>query len=313
MAIQDFTHALKVKPDFPAVLVSRGAAYCDLGDYEAALADSNQALNLSPGDLSAIAQRGKIYQVMGRPEDALPDLNYVLTQDPDNVSLLVSRGIVFQQLEQYDQAMADFNRLLELESDNQEALANRGETYRRLERYEEAISDLSRVIEQNPDENPDAAWDIGIRGTAYRQLGYLSKALEDYNEAIGLDSNNDWWYYSRALTQRLSGQLDSAQADLTTAIQIAITPTFRSNVRSKLNLALYYLANQEVKKAATIYQGLLPKASLVLRKGAIRELKELLKVIPISLMISPDSKESNILREVFFSLGLITQAKGLDF
>lgn len=302
-AIKDFTHALKAQPDFQAVLVSRAAAYRDVEDYPAALADLNRALELVPGDLNAIAERGKLYQAMGCPEDALLYLNQVLTQNPDNVSLLLNRGIVFQQLEQHDQALADFNQVLEAEPDNSDALANRGETFRRLERYEEAIADLSRAIEQHPEDT----WAIGIRGTAYRQFGYLNKALEDYNQVLTLVPDNDWWYYSRILTYHLLGQLDSVQADLTIAIQIASSPTFRTNIPSRLNLALYYLANREVKKATIIYQELLPKASLLLRRGAIRELKELLAVIPIDTIASPNSLEAEILGEILHSYGFESQ------
>lgn len=302
MAVQDFTQALKIQPDFQAVLVSRAATYRDLGEYEAALADLNRALELLPEDLSAIAQRGKVYQVMGYSEEALIDLKQVLSKDSNNVGLLISRGIVYQQLDRFTEALTDLNRALELEPNSQETLANRGETYRRLERYKDAINDLSQVIEQDPKD----AWAIGIRGTAYRQFGYLSKALEDYNRAIELVPDNDWWYYSRALTHYLLGQPELTQSDLTTAIQLASQSTFRIIVRSRLNLALYCLANREVEKSVTIYEETLPEASLLLCRGAVRELKELFTVMPDPSIISPLQK-LKIFREILMSQDTISK------
>lgn len=296
-AIEEFTHALRLQPDSQAVLVSRAAAYRDVEDYPAALTDLNRALELVPGNFNAIAERGKLYQAMERPEDALLDLNQVLTQNPDNVSLLLSQGIVFQQLEQYDQALIDFNRVLELETNNQDALANRGETLRRLERYEEAIADLSQVI----DNNPDDAWAIGIRGTAYRQFGYPNKALEDFERVIALKPQEEWWYYSRALTYIAMTQRELAQRDLNVANQQGeeLSQHDPKNLRYQLNLGLYRLASGNVEQSAAIYQATLAKCSPLLRRGSVRELRELLEVIhPTSLLASSPAMR-NYLQEIF--------------
>lgn len=296
MAVQAFTDALKVKSDFPSVLVSRGAAYCDLEKYKQALADLDQALTLSPGYLGAIAQRGKVYQVIGRSDDALLDLNEVLTQDPDNLAALLNRGIVYRKMERYQEAVMDFSRVLESNPNPQEAeeaFAHRGETYRRLERYQDSIDDLSQSIDRNPED----VWTIGLRGTAYRQFGYVRKALKDCNRVLELEPENDWWYYSRALAHHLLGEFDLAQADMEMAIQIAKAPTFRMHVRVQLNLALYYLVVKELEEALSIYRKFLPKASFLLRRGVIRELRELFVVIPLDIMDSPDSVTAKKLRE----------------
>ncbi len=67
-------------------------------------------------------------------------------------------------------------------------------------------------------QQPEAAWAYNNRGTAYRDLGDLDRAIANYGTAIKLDSSNAAAYRNRGNTYAEMGQDDLALRDLDQAI-----------------------------------------------------------------------------------------------
>lgn len=74
MALDVYTRAIELKPDYAIARGSRGDTFRLLGRYAEALADLNRAIELKPDFPEAYASRGLTYYALGRDEQARADL-----------------------------------------------------------------------------------------------------------------------------------------------------------------------------------------------------------------------------------------------
>jgi tetratricopeptide (TPR) repeat protein len=143
--------------------------------------------------------------------------------------------------------------------------------------------------------DPDDAWAIAHRGETYRLMGCYAEALADFERAIALEPDQDWYLYDRALTRRALGQVDLAQADLTAAIQVA-RRTYDHDPRdlpNTFNLALYHLTVAEAEEAERLYREALSGGGSPYHiREAIRELDDFLALVS-------DYPQARAMRELF--------------
>ena len=78
-AIEDYSRAIRFKPDYADAYTGRGWSYQVSGQYDRAIADFNQAIRLAPDDLLAYNNRGVAYEKKGMLEEAIADFQYVLS------------------------------------------------------------------------------------------------------------------------------------------------------------------------------------------------------------------------------------------
>lgn len=74
--------AISMAPDRGAGYVARAAIYCDLGDYNAALADCNNALSAKVIDVTAYRVAGDIFDQQGATSSALEEYKAYLQSVP---------------------------------------------------------------------------------------------------------------------------------------------------------------------------------------------------------------------------------------
>src|SRR5215210_870205 len=79
-AIDDFTQAIRLRPDVAAGYRSR------------AIADLDQAIRLKPDDVQALYDRGQFFLRQRQYDEALTDCNKGLDLDPARADLLALRG-----------------------------------------------------------------------------------------------------------------------------------------------------------------------------------------------------------------------------
>ena len=82
IALDVYTRAIEVKPDYVIALGSRGDTFRLLGRYAEALADLTRAIELKPDFPEAHASRGLTYHALGRDEEARADLARASELDP---------------------------------------------------------------------------------------------------------------------------------------------------------------------------------------------------------------------------------------
>ena len=157
MALDFYTRALELDPDYAFALGGRGDAFRLLGEHAEALADLTRAIELYPGFSAALVSRARAYYALGRYPEALADydrhegLGFTGAGNGfDSVTDAGRRGDIYRRLGRHDEALDAFNRGLELAPDDAVLLAGRGATYQALGRDEEARADLARAAELAP-------------------------------------------------------------------------------------------------------------------------------------------------------------------
>lgn len=172
----------------------------------------------------------------------------------------------------YDQALAAFSRAVELDPDFAPAYYSRGWMYaltgdqaRAIADYNRAVALLRQAIERDPDDSGahnDLAWTLAyyldqdyeaalsharrsveLKPQAYNQdtlafvyfkLGRYEKALEHYNLALSLDSEQFDSCIGRGDTYAALGQPEAALADYKTCLTLDLPQASRAALEAKV-------------------------------------------------------------------------------
>ena len=74
LAMQEFTKAIEIDPDYTYAYYNRALAYYRNHDYANSIVDYNKAIELSPDNVYWILERGFVYMKNGEPDKAILDL-----------------------------------------------------------------------------------------------------------------------------------------------------------------------------------------------------------------------------------------------
>ncbi len=133
-AIEDYTQAIRLDPNYAKAYHGRGIARYDLGDLQEAMADYNQAIRLDPNYAPAYNNRGTARDDLGDLQEAIADYTQAIRLDPNSALAYYNRGLVYKQQGKKQRAIADFHRAADLFKQQ----GNTGKWYRRaLEHIEE--------------------------------------------------------------------------------------------------------------------------------------------------------------------------------
>jgi tetratricopeptide (TPR) repeat protein len=192
-AIEVFDEALSIDDQFADGWKAKAICLAEQGLHEQAIPVFAQALKRRPGDPIFLNEMAKSLAHVGRHTDAVDAFREAVAGNP-------RFAIAWQYL---------------------------GLSLVRLEDYEDALRCLSRSIELDP--HVADAW--GIRGAVRMQLGadlvpaaftqddraraisLLRDALQDLEQALGIDPNNEDAYKNRETLLRLAGPIVSPSTD----------------------------------------------------------------------------------------------------
>lgn len=251
-AIENYTHAIKLKPDYAEAYSNRGGLKVECGENESALEDINKAIEFNPNAVLAYSNRGAIHQKAGDIDSALADFDKAIELDPAYATGYLNRGITKHDYDN-EGALADYNKAIELNprfgnayinrgnlrdrmgdllgaladhenavalTNNRESLAiayyNRGVTHQRLDNLEQAIQDFSKTIELNP-QNFESYLNRGV--TKYN-LGFRQAALADYDDCLEIKPDFAAAYNNRGIVKSELGDSQGAIADYSKAIEL---------------------------------------------------------------------------------------------
>ncbi|AFZ48148.1 serine/threonine protein kinase [Cyanobacterium stanieri PCC 7202] len=251
-AIEQYTLAVEINPDFADAYYNRGLTYADLGLDDQAIADYTRTIEIDPEYLDAYNNRGIIFANLQEYEKAITDYMKVISSDPDYVLAHNNLGVAYDSLGRFRDAIASYTRAIELNPGYGLAYNNRAISHGSLEQYNEAIRDHTRAIEFN-----FVSADVYFRrGNAYRNLGSHESAIADYTRAIELEASHADAYNNRGISHYSLGQNQRAIADYTRAIELI--PDY---AHSFYNLGLVYRdqgdinnALEHLGQAALLYQ-----------------------------------------------------------
>ena len=114
LAIQAFTRAVDLKPDYAEAYLNRALAYCALKQFDRAMPDFDASIRLQPGNPKAWLWRGETRLLGEDREGALQDYSRSLDLDPGFSAAWYARAKVNARLGRNADALQDFLHAREL-------------------------------------------------------------------------------------------------------------------------------------------------------------------------------------------------------
>ena len=216
VAIDDFSMAIKLNPEFTEAYYNLGVAHWDKGEVDVAIDDFSMAIKLNPDYAKAYNNRGVAYNIKGDYNLAIDDFSMAIKLNPDYAEAHYNRGNLHRSKSNFTKAIIDYNKAIELNPDYAEAYNNRGVTYRFMEDLNSAITDYSKAIKINS-KYPEAYYN---RGNAYHSKGEHDKAINDCSKAIELDPKEAKAYFNRGIAYDSKDETDLAINDYSMAIKL---------------------------------------------------------------------------------------------
>ena len=216
-AITDYTHAIRLNPDYADVYNNRGLAKSDLGQHFAAIADYDIVIRLNPDYAGAYLNRGNVKSKLGQHFAAIADYDIVIRLNPDHATAYYNRGIAKHHLGQHFAAIADYDIAIRLNPDYADAYNNRGIAKSKLGQYFAAIADYDIAIRLDPDD----ATAYYNRGNVKMDLGQHFAAIADYDIAIRLNPDYATAYNNRGIAKAQLNRTGEAKQDFRTALRLA--------------------------------------------------------------------------------------------
>jgi tetratricopeptide (TPR) repeat protein len=215
-AIEHFTRAVEVKPDYSMAYFNRGTSYLALGRVDEALQDFGRAIEIDATNAEAYVNRALLLQRRGQGDAALEDYRKALEIAPWSHAAHNNLGTLHQERGEQDLALAEYDAALELKDDYVQAFANRGNLHLDRGEFHAALADLDRAVQLDPG---NAAL-LRARGLALGSLERYRDAAADYSRSLEMEPGNPQAYYFRGLARARQGQHADAIADFTEALQL---------------------------------------------------------------------------------------------
>ncbi len=146
-AVVSFTKALRLAlGDLPQILMYRGIAYGNLGDFRRAFADFDECFRLNDRYPDAYNERGNLYRVQHKYRDALQDYSTALLLDEAFHEARYNRALCYEELGMLDEAERDLSQVIQALPGLAPAYEARGRVRARLGQFDAAISDYQRYL-----------------------------------------------------------------------------------------------------------------------------------------------------------------------
>ena len=147
-AIDQYTKAIELDPDYEKAYIQRAMAYTKLEDYENAAADFDRAIVFNEKDPGLYYYSGMAYHLQGKNNLALSKLNKAVDMKNNFLEAYQVRSVVLIELERYQEALEDCQKCLKIKED-EKGFYNLAQVYEKLGMYSEAEAAYRRSIGEN--------------------------------------------------------------------------------------------------------------------------------------------------------------------
>jgi len=237
--LSDYNRAIELDPGMAIAYNNRGTVYFDMGRYNDALADYSRAilenrnqfelyhhylqtpesiktikadeLNISVVVINELKKTGQALSDVLTEEVYVGLINNLIEEIK---SLLYSnyfnRGNLYTVLDKFDMAEADYNLALEFVADDVNVQYSLGYIYLKKGNYKKAVEKFETCLSKGLKEYSTCM----NLATAYSKLGYTSKALEAYEQAITLKPDGYDAYYNKIWILYEAGDFNAALKEI---------------------------------------------------------------------------------------------------
>ena len=186
-AIENYTKAIDLKPDFAVSHFNLGVVFQDKGDFELAIRSYKVALEINPGYLEAYNNIGSILHDSGDFKAAIESYEKILAIDPNyskahnNMgTALKELGNIFAMKGDFPNAITHLEKALQVNAKDPEIYNNLATALFNQKKYDEAIQCFEKAIQINP----NYAEALKNKGLCLKLRGQLKGSLIAFNEAL---------------------------------------------------------------------------------------------------------------------------------
>ena len=189
-AIEDYTDAIRQKPDEAEYYYKRSYAYLQKGKGDEFFRDIAEAIRLDPNVDSYYFLRAYVNQSYtwedSKDDEVIADYTEVIRLNPNELDAYNNRGTAYSNKGDHDRAIYDYTQAIRLNPNNAEIYSNRGNAYSGKGDHDRAISDYNEAIRLNP----NFVKVYNNRGYAYFEKGDYDKAISNWESALRIDPND---------------------------------------------------------------------------------------------------------------------------
>ena len=214
-ALDDYSTAIKIKPDEPKLYESRAQVYYEQDRFDLSDADYKKMTELQPGDVMGYMGLGRNANAQKKWYDAIKWFDYVTKLASDYSSVYSFRAESYVGLKKWNEATDDIVMAVSLDWE-------RKALYLIRDLNESGITMLIAKMKVQSAKSPnEGKWPYLI-GTVYEENKQYEKAVESYREANHKDAS-DAVYYRISLCQSKMGNYEQALLSINQALNMDST------------------------------------------------------------------------------------------
>ena len=217
-AIQSFTQAIEINPQYVDAYVGRAIVNNNNENYKRALEDCNQALKLNSQRDAAYMHKGSALYKMGDNQGAIAAHNQAIKLNPQNSEAYYNRALVRIELEDVYGAIIDFTQSIKFNPYDEDTYYNRGVCHQQVGNEQGAVADYTQCLKLSP-QYIEA---YNNRADAFVKLGNYRGALEDCNQALKINPQYARAYINRGNARYKLGDKQGANMDHKKAAQLKL-------------------------------------------------------------------------------------------
>ncbi len=196
-AIESYKQALKLKPDYTAVLYAMGLALRNKGDLKASVACYKKATEIKPDNADAWNYLGASLQHNGELDAAIESYKQALRINSGRIEVYNNLGSALQAIGDLDAAIHNYSRAIELKPDYPNAHNNLGHALHEKGDLEAAISHFKTALKTLPG-HPET---LNNLGNTLREAGDYQAALQCFDSVTTSEtdpSKPQFWFNTTA-------------------------------------------------------------------------------------------------------------------
>ena len=213
-AEETFRRALSQDPTSARILDDLAHSLYEQKKYTAALHFWTAALALQPGDPALQLSIATTHSELGALDEALIETRSIVEQNPFYESALFTLAGILCRKADYPAGIEIYRRALLLVPSDNVARRSLGKALLSLQRFGEALPEF----EDDTQANPESAEAHFLLGKAYRGLGNLNAAEEEFQRAYQLDHEMPFVEGNLGATLVAEGRMSDALPNLDRAI-----------------------------------------------------------------------------------------------
>lgn len=204
-------------------------AFVENGKYKDAIEQYTHAIEMKPTDIDMYIERGKAFEALERFDEAYADYEKAKVFDPDEEDILFLLGRVSNKMGKYEQALSHLNHASRVAKREEKIYPEKVKTLLELGEYEMAlkVSDTAMLFDEN-------AINYYQRGLAYEKLNNDILAKRDFEKSVKEDKNFIESRLSLANLLTRTGKLDDAMEHCNEVLELNDRNTDAYHIRSKI-------------------------------------------------------------------------------